>query len=144
MPIGQREPSPRNSRAGIAPVVCVVDDDVSLLRALRRLLQTSGFVVMTFSSAEEFLGSADRDAVACLVLDVHLGGLNGFDLQERLIASGSRIPVLFITARDDAPTRERARRAGAVDYLRKPFDDEALLAAVRRAIGWEDLRDSSA
>lgn len=131
MPIEQ---CPNATCGEMPPVVCVVDDDVSLLRALQRLLSAGGFGVTTFSSAEEFLQAPSRGDVACLVLDVHLGGLSGFELQERLVASGSRIPVLFITARDDAPTREQARRAGASDYLRKPFDDELLLAAVHKAI----------
>jgi two-component system response regulator FixJ len=116
------------------PLVYVIDDDASLLRALRRLLGAGGFRVCTFSSAEEFLES-ERATPACLVLDVHLGGLSGLDLQERLIAAGRRIPVVFITAHDDAPTRERARRVGAIDYLRKPFNDESLLAGINRAIG---------
>jgi FixJ family two-component response regulator len=111
----------------------VVDDDVSLLRALRRLIGAGGFDVATFSSAEEMLDSPVPDRAACLVIDVHLGALDGFALQERLAASGSKVPVLFITARDDAPTRERARRAGAA-YLRKPFDDESLLGAIKKAI----------
>ena len=111
----------------------VIDDDASLLRALRRLIAAGGFRVCTFSSAEDFLESA-KGAPACLVLDVHLGGLSGLDLQEQLLASGRRIPVVFITAHDDAATRERARRAGAIDYLRKPFNDESLLAGIRRAL----------
>jgi len=119
----------------LPPAVGVIDDDVSLLRALGRLLHAGGFSVTTFPSAETFLGAANRDEFACLVIDVHLGGLSGFDLQERLAAEGSRVPVLFITARDDAQARERARLAGAVDYLRKPFDEELLLAAIRRALG---------
>jgi FixJ family two-component response regulator len=114
-------------------MVCVVDDDLSLLRALQRLLGGGGFSVATFSSAEEFLDFPGRARAACLVVDVHLGGCSGFDLQEQLAATGSRVPVLFITARDDAATRERARLAGAFDYLRKPFDGELLLVAVRRA-----------
>jgi len=116
------------------PLVYVIDDDASLLRAVRRLLAAGGFRVCTFSSAEEFLESAAATP-ACLVLDVHLGGLSGLDLQERLLAAGRRIPVVFITAHDDAATRERARRAGAVDYLRKPFNDESLIAGVKRALG---------
>jgi len=116
------------------PVVGVVDDDLSLLRALRRLLGSAGFGVTTFASAEEFLVSSERSAVACLVLDVHLGGESGFDLHERLAAAGSRVPVLFITARDDAGTRERARRAGAADYLCKPFDEARFLDAIQRAL----------
>jgi FixJ family two-component response regulator len=116
-------------------MVCVVDDDDSLLRALRRLLDATGFRVETFSSAEEFLGSDHRGRADCLVLDVHLRGLSGLDLQERLATSGVNTPIVIITAHDDRPTRERAARAGAVDYLRKPFDDESLIAAIHRAIG---------
>jgi FixJ family two-component response regulator len=131
----QEESASRSSSApSPAPLVCVIDDDASLLRALRRLLEAGGFRVCTFSSAEEFLESATT-APACLVLDVHLGGLSGLDLQERLVAAGRRIPVVFITAHDDAATRERAHRAGAVDYLRKPFNDESLIAGIKRALG---------
>jgi FixJ family two-component response regulator len=121
--------------AGLEPMICVVDDDASLLRALHRLLGGGGFSVATFASAEEFLEFPDRTHAACLVVDVHLGGCSGFELQEQLAATGSRIPILFITARDDAPTRERARLAGAFDYLRKPFDGELLLGSIRRATG---------
>jgi len=118
----------------VSPMIYVIDDDPSLLRALRRLLGAGGFSVCTFSSAEEFLESP-RATPACLVLDVHLGGLSGLDLHERLLASGRRIPVVFITAHDDAVTRERAHRAGAIDYLRKPFNDETLIAGIKRALG---------
>jgi FixJ family two-component response regulator len=120
---------------GWSPMVCVVDDDESLLRALRRLLDATGFRVETFSSAEKFLGSEHRTRADCLVLDVHLGGLSGLDLQEQLATSGVRTPVVIITAHDDRRTRERAQRAGAVEYLRKPFDDESLIDAIHRAIG---------
>jgi FixJ family two-component response regulator len=120
---------------GRVPVVCVIDDDESILRALRRLLGTTGFQVETFSSAEAFLESGRHGHVDCLVLDLHLGGLSGLELQERLAASGARTPVVVITAHDDLPTRERARRAGAIDYLPKPFDDDSLIAAIHRAIG---------
>ena len=116
-----------------SPLVYVIDDDASLLRALRRLLAAGGFRVCTFPSAEAFLESSTT-MPACLVLDVHLGGLSGLDLQEHLLASGRTIPVVFITAHDDAMTRERAHRAGAVDYLRKPFNDELLIAGIRRAL----------
>jgi FixJ family two-component response regulator len=114
-------------------VICVIDDDASLLRALQRLLVAGGFSVETFGSAEDFLVSKHRSTADCLVLDVHLGGLGGFELHDRLVAAGSRIPTVFITAYDDATTRARARRAG--DYLRKPFDDESLIGAIERAIG---------
>ena len=116
-------------------MICVVDDDESIQRALRRLLDATGFRVETFSSADEFLASEHRGRADCLVLDVHLGGLSGLDLQERLARSGRHTPVVIITAHDDRPTRERARRAGAVAYLPKPFDDDSLIAAIQSAIG---------
>ena len=116
-------------------MVCVVDDDDSLLRALRRLLDATGFRVETFSSAEQFLESEHRGRADCLVLDVHLGGLSGLDLQERLASSGVSTPVVIITAHDERSTRERARRAGAIEYLRKPFDDDSLIDAIHKAIG---------
>jgi FixJ family two-component response regulator len=113
----------------------VVEDDPSFLRALRRLLSGAGFSVATFASAEEFLASESAEGTACLVLDVHLGGMNGFDLQQQLAAAGRLIPTIFITAHDDSVTRERAR--SGVAYLRKPFREEALVAAIRKAL---DLR----
>jgi FixJ family two-component response regulator len=116
-------------------MVCVVDDDDSILRALRRLLGATGFRVETFSSAEQFLKSEHRGRADCLVLDVHLSGLSGLDLQERLATSGVSTPVVIITAHDEEPTRERAERAGAIEYLRKPFDDDSLIDAIHKAIG---------
>ena len=116
-------------------MIGIVDDDPSILRALQRLLRAAGFTVRTFGSAEALLGSGLLDQIRCLVLDIHLGGgLTGFDLQERLATAYPRIPVIFITAHDDAPTRDRARRTGAIDYLTKPFRTEALLAAINRAL----------
>jgi FixJ family two-component response regulator len=117
------------------PLVCVVDDDLSLLRGLRRLLGAYGFTVEPFPSAEAFLASPHRERTACLVLDVQLSGLTGIELQEQLLAAGSRIPVIFITGHDDQPTRERAQRAQAFAYLRKPFDDQVLIEAVNKALG---------
>lgn len=116
------------------PLVGVVDDDASIQRALRRLLRAADFSVETFGSAEEVLTSGHLRTISCLVLDVHLGDLSGFDVQERLPDSQPPIPVIFITAHDTALTRERARRAGAVDYLRKPFDENALIGAIHRAL----------
>jgi len=99
-----------------------------------RLLGGAGFSVMTFESAEEFLRLEHPLIIQCLVLDIHMPGLSGFDLQERLTATEISIPIIFITANDDTPTRERAQRGG-VAYLPKPFDATSLLAAIRRAIG---------
>ncbi len=111
-------------------MVCVIDDDPSLRRALHRLLTAAAFDVKEFASAEDFLRAQPIACLGCLVLDVHLGGLSGFELQERLTASRCAVPVIFITAHDDAPTRERARKAGAAGYLPKPFDDESLIHAI--------------
>jgi len=119
----------------MAEVIGVVDDDASILRAVQRLLGSLGFTVKTFGSGEELLACESLARIDCLVLDVHLGGVSGFELQERLSAGPVSIPIIFITAHDDPPTRERARRAGAVAYLRKPFDAQALIAAIDKALG---------
>ena len=110
----------------------VVEDDPSSLRALRRLLSAAGFSVATFASAEEFLASESAGATSCLVLDVHLGGMSGFDLQQSLATAGAPIPTIFITAHDDPVTRERAR--SGVAYLRKPFREDALIGAIHQAL----------
>jgi FixJ family two-component response regulator len=115
-----------------ALTIGVVEDDPSFLRALGRLLGAAGFSVVPFASAEEFLASESAEAVSCLVLDVNLGGMSGFDLQQRLAAAGSPIPTIFITAHDDPITRERAR--SGVAYLRKPFREDALIGAIRQAL----------
>jgi FixJ family two-component response regulator len=110
----------------------VVEDDASFLRALRRLLSGAGFSVATFASAEEFLASESAGATACLVLDVHLGGMSGFDLQQHLATAGTPIPTIFITAHDDPATRQRAR--SGVAYLRKPFREDALIGAIQQVL----------
>jgi FixJ family two-component response regulator len=113
-------------------MIGVVEDDPSFRRALRRLLSAAGFSVAVFSSAEEFLASESARATACLVLDVYLGGMSGFDLQQRLATAGVPIPAIFITAHDDPVTRERAR--SGVAYLQKPFREDALIGAIRQAL----------
>ena len=117
------------------PLISIVDDDLSVRRALRRLVQSAGYSAETFASAREFLDSLPSGRTACLVLDIHLEGMSGFELQERMAADPDPIPVIFITAQDDAATRERARQTSASAYLRKPFDEQVLLAAIGRAIG---------
>jgi len=113
--------------------VCVVDDDGSVLRGVARLLRSAGFVVGTFSSAESFLDASGWIDQDCLIVDIHMPGLSGLAMQERLAAAGVAVPIVFITAHDDPTTREKARRAGGA-YLRKPFDDTMLLEAIRGAI----------
>ena len=119
----------------IVPVISIVDDDPSVRRALRRLLQAAGYDVEVFASAGDFLSSPPIDRSACLVLDIRLDGMTGLDLQARLSADRVEIPIVFITAHDDLETRERVEQAGAAAYLPKPFDPAALLAAVRSAAG---------
>jgi len=121
-----------------APVIAIVDDDPSVRRALHRLVQSGGYTVQTFASAQEFLDSLRHGPAACLVLDIHLTGMSGFDLHQRLVADGVGVPVIFITAHDDAQTRKRIDKSGAAGHLWKPLDGQALLGAIRRAIGLDD------
>ena len=118
-----------------APVIAIVDDDPSVRRALARLVRSAGYTVQAFGSAHEFLDWLPGRRAACLVLDIHLEGMSGFDLQERLTADEVGVPVIFISAHDDAPTRERIERSGATAHLWKPVDGDALLGAIRRVIG---------
>jgi FixJ family two-component response regulator len=114
--------------------VFVTDDDASVRKAVARLVRTAGFQTKTFASAEDFLRESLPDAPACAVLDVHLPGLDGLDLQRALAEKDASLPVVFITGHGDIPTTVRAMRAGAVDFLPKPFDAQALLSTVRQAV----------
>ncbi len=119
--------------------VCVVDDDQSLRRSLSNLLTSVGFRVDTFASAEEFLSSSQQENTGCLVLDLRMGGMNGFDLLRHLAATGSGIPVIILTAHADDEARRRSREAGAVAFFGKPVRADALLNAVERVLG-HDIR----
>jgi len=116
------------------PVVYVVDDDLSVLKSLRRLLAVCGFRVETFSSAREFLQNYLDDVPGCLVLDICLPGLNGLELQRTLAEEGHALPIIFITGHGDIPTSVRAMKAGAVDFLPKPFTDKALIDSIEQAL----------
>jgi FixJ family two-component response regulator len=116
-------------------MISIVDDDLSVRRALRRLVHSAGYLVETYGSAREFLSSTPPARPACLVLDIYLEGMTGFELQEQLATDRVAIPIIFMTAHDDAVTRERIRRSGAAGYLGKPFDGQALLDAIRRVAG---------
>ena len=118
----------------IPRTVCIIEDDDSVRRALRRLMRSVGLEVEAFASAEGFLKAGGRLAPACLILDLHLPGLSGLELQERLKAEGRDVPVVFITAYGDREVRERALRGGALAFLEKPFAEKALLEAVDRAV----------
>ena len=125
------------------PTVFVVDDDPSVRRGLERLLRTAGHRVESFASAREFLERPEHEGPRCLVLDVRMPGQSGLDLHDRLVASGRDIPVIFITGHADVPMAVRAMKAGAVDFLSKPFDDAELLGAARQALDRDRKRWAS-
>jgi FixJ family two-component response regulator len=115
-------------------LVAIIDDDASVRRSLARLLESAGLRATTFASAQQYLECSGRRAVDCLVVDVHLGGMGGFELREILSAAGDDTPTVFMTAFDDASTRERAQLMGAAGYLRKPFEASPLLETVFTAV----------
>jgi RNA polymerase sigma factor (sigma-70 family) len=115
------------------PTIFIVDDDQSVGRALRRLFISAGYRVEVFSSADEFLTNCRCKEPACMVLDVQMPGLNGLELQERMTAAEMDVAIVFITGHGDIPMSVRAMKAGAIDFLSKPFDDKDLLDAVREA-----------
>jgi RNA polymerase sigma factor (sigma-70 family) len=117
-----------------APVVFVVDDDPSVRSSLKFLISTVGLQVESFDSADTFLHRKPPDAPSCLVLDVRLPGLSGLDLQRELAARNMRIPIVFVTGHGDIPMSVRAMKAGAVEFLTKPFHDQDLLDAIRIAL----------
>jgi FixJ family two-component response regulator len=116
------------------PIVFVVDDDVSVRESLEALIRWAGWQPETFASAQEFLSRPRVLAPSCLVLDVSLPGLNGLDLQKRVAADRTDMPIIFITGYGDVPMTVRAMKAGAVEFLTKPFRDDVLLDAIRDAI----------
>ena len=115
-------------------IVFVVDDDVSVREGLGSLIRSAGLSVETFASAREFLARSPGDLPSCLVLDVRLPGLSGLDLQKRMAEANIEIPIVFITGHGDVPTSVRAMKAGAVEFLTKPFRDRDLLEAIQQAI----------
>jgi len=116
------------------PIVFVVDDDISVREALELLIQSAGWQPETFSSAQEFLSRPRSLVPSCLVLDLSLPGINGLELQKRVAAERSDMPIIFITGHGDVPTSVEAMKAGAVEFLTKPFSDEVLLNAIGNAI----------
>jgi FixJ family two-component response regulator len=116
------------------PIVFVVDDDASVCLSLKRLLRSIGLEARTFASAQEFLRGERPNAPGCLILDVRLPGLSGLDLQEELAAEKIDLPIVFITGHGDIPMSVRAMKAGAVEFLTKPFREQDLLEAIQRGI----------
>lgn len=112
-------------------LIAIIDDDLSVQRALKDLMESAGFSARCFGSAEEFLESDQRNQIDCLVSDIRMPGMSGLELQAKLNAEGSPIPIIFITAHSDAKLKMQAMNAGALEFLSKPFDDEVLLEKVR-------------
>ena len=115
-------------------VVIVVDDDAGFLKGVARLLAYNGIETRTFASAEALIESGSAPTATCLLLDIRLGGISGIELQHRLATSGSKCPVIFMTANDDEATRNAAVDAGCIAYLRKPFASQVLLDAIGKAV----------
>jgi FixJ family two-component response regulator len=120
-------PGPRHT-------ICIIDDDESVRRALGRLLRSVGLAAETFATAEEFLQATGQPEPDCLILDVHLPGRSGLELQKQLTAEGRNIPIVFITAYRDERVRELALRGGALAFLHKPFEEQSLLEVLARVV----------
>ena len=133
-PLGAPVQENRSSAWYSRPVVFVVDDDVDVRESLESLIAGAGWLPEVFASAQEFLSRPRLLAPSCLVLDVTLPDLNGLDLQKRIAADRNDMPIIFITGHGDVPMTVRAMKAGAIEFLTKPFRGEALLSAVRHAI----------
>ena len=119
----------------LVSLISIVDDDESVREATTSLLKSNGFRAEVFSSAEDFLASGCLDETRCLILDVQMPGMNGLELQRRLASENRSIPIIFISAHDNQEVRKQATRSGAIDFLPKPFSEEALLRAIRDALG---------
>ena len=118
-----------------APVISIVDDDESVREATKGLVRSLGYTAVTFGSAEEFLSSERMPETSCIIADVQMPGVSGVEMQDRLIAEGHRLPVIFITAFPEDRIRERALEAGAIGYLSKPFNEEHLIGCLDKALG---------
>ena len=125
---------PENVKSSDAPLICIVDDDASIADSTRYLVRVFGFRAEAFSSAEEFLNSSLVEKTKCLILDVRMPGMDGLELQRYLAQADKRIQIVFVTAQANESERGQAMAEGAVDFLRKPFSEEALFAAIQAAV----------
>ena len=125
------------------PLVCVIDDESVSRESLSFLLRSAGRTVRAFSSAQEYLIDPPVEPPGCLVVDVQLPGISGLDLQQELVSKDIQIPIIFLTGHGDIPMSVRAIKAGAIEFLTKPFDDEYLLEAIRSAIAREHKNERS-
>ena len=116
------------------PIVFIVDDDDSVRKALTRLVKSVDLTVETFASADDFLKRDSHNGPACLVLDIRMPGLSGLDLQDELVAAGRTLPIIFVSAHGNIPLSVRAMKAGAVDFIEKPFEDQTLLDAIHQSL----------
>jgi FixJ family two-component response regulator len=135
-----RSKSPHDPGRNSTPIVFVVDDDAAVRETLASLFRSVGLRVVVLGSAHEFLLSNIPDAASCLVLDIRLPGVSGLDFQEELAKAGIRIPIIFMTGHGDIPMSVKAMKAGALDFLTKPFRDQDMLDAVTRAIERDQKR----
>jgi FixJ family two-component response regulator len=126
-----------NEQMSAKPLIAIVDDDRSVRESLQFLLRSAGYIAESFASAREFLDAVRHNKTACVILDVRLPGMDGLELQRCLNAGQQKIPIIFITAQATESEEQRARKAGAVDFLRKPMNDKKLFGAIRTALkGW--------
>jgi FixJ family two-component response regulator len=128
----------RNDSTVSQPTIFIIDDDDSVRKALERLIRSAGMAAQSFSSAEDFL-AVQPPLPDCLVLDMRMPGMNGLELQQRLVADQLCVPIVFITAHDDEQASRSAKASGAIDVLQKPFEDHVLLEAISRAVALHDL-----
>jgi len=116
------------------PIISIVDDDKSVREAIESLMKSVGYIAKAFPSAGDFLSSGHLDDTGCLILDVQMPGMSGLELQNHLVASKKRIPIIFISAHTDAEAQARALEAGAVGFLQKPFSEDSLLNAIKSSL----------
>jgi FixJ family two-component response regulator len=132
--LDQNDHAEVNLRTSEVPVICVVDDDLSVVEAVVSLLESVGYAAVGFQSAEDFLNSPELGGTVCLILDVRMPGMGGLELQSRLAAVADHTPIIFISAHGDINLSAQTLRRGAVAFLRKPFSQESLLEAVRSVL----------